>query len=227
VSNVSEVLIRHVEECDRLKKTCVIKSNSYNDYTQAWFVNESGMYGLILGSKKPEARRFKHWVTSEVLPSIRKTGMYVEPVVGIFNGDMPGLLRQFASYIERQDKQIRELKASQALQEQRFSPMIEKMEWLQNQYAERLAALEKKFEVKTPDEGYKSAVRWSRYFGIKLDHGGSISVGKYAIGLYRRHYGKEPERFTQVYYGRAQSCALYPAKDKWMVYEALKYLGYI
>lgn len=39
-------------------------------------VNESGLYSLILGSRKPEARQFKRWVTSEVLPSIRKTGSY-------------------------------------------------------------------------------------------------------------------------------------------------------
>ena len=40
------------------------------------YVNESGMYALILGSKLPQARPFKHWVTSDVLPSIRKTGSY-------------------------------------------------------------------------------------------------------------------------------------------------------
>lgn len=40
-------------------------------------INESGLYSLILGSKLPKARTFKHWVTSEVLPTIRKTGGYV------------------------------------------------------------------------------------------------------------------------------------------------------
>jgi prophage antirepressor-like protein len=40
-------------------------------------VNESGLYSLIMSSRKPEARAFKRWVTSEVLPSIRKTGMYL------------------------------------------------------------------------------------------------------------------------------------------------------
>lgn len=39
-------------------------------------VSESGMFGLVLGSRKPEARRFRRWVTGEVLPSIRKTGRY-------------------------------------------------------------------------------------------------------------------------------------------------------
>lgn len=40
------------------------------------FINESGLYALIFGSKLPNAKKFKHWVTSEVLPSIRKTGSY-------------------------------------------------------------------------------------------------------------------------------------------------------
>lgn len=42
-------------------------------------VNESGMYALILGATKAEAKRFKKWVTSEILPSIRKTGSYTVP----------------------------------------------------------------------------------------------------------------------------------------------------
>ena len=42
----------------------------------AWCVNESGLYSLILSSRKPQAKKFKKWVTSDVLPSIRKTGSY-------------------------------------------------------------------------------------------------------------------------------------------------------
>lgn len=40
-------------------------------------INESGLYSLILRSRKPEAKRFKKWITSEVLPAIRKTGGYI------------------------------------------------------------------------------------------------------------------------------------------------------
>ena len=42
-------------------------------------VSESGLFNLVLGSRKPEAKRFKRWVTHEVLPSIRKTGSYAAP----------------------------------------------------------------------------------------------------------------------------------------------------
>src|SRR5690625_2909795 len=46
---------------------------------QATFVNEDGLYDVILDSRKPEARRFRKWITSEVIPSIRKHGTYMTP----------------------------------------------------------------------------------------------------------------------------------------------------
>ena len=45
------------------------------------FVNEDGLYDVILDSRKPEARRFRKWITNEVLPSIRKYGYYIEPSI--------------------------------------------------------------------------------------------------------------------------------------------------
>jgi prophage antirepressor-like protein len=49
----------------------------------ALYVNEPGLYSLILKSRKPEAKTFKRWVTHEVLPTIRKTGGYMLPAVAI------------------------------------------------------------------------------------------------------------------------------------------------
>lgn len=46
-------------------------------------VNESGLYSLVIQSRKPAAKTFKKWVTSEVLPSIRKTGMYMTQAVAV------------------------------------------------------------------------------------------------------------------------------------------------
>ena len=48
-----------------------------NDFSDKIFINESGVYALIFGSKKPEAKAFKRWVTSEVLPTIRQVGCYI------------------------------------------------------------------------------------------------------------------------------------------------------
>jgi prophage antirepressor-like protein len=54
----------------------VILTDTPSGQQQMTIINESGLYSLILGSRKPEARKFKKWVTSEVLPAIRKTGRY-------------------------------------------------------------------------------------------------------------------------------------------------------
>ena len=64
---------RHVEEGDGTKRPTPTTSG----IQQMLFINESGLYSLILGSKLESARRFKHWVTSEELPSIRKQGGYM------------------------------------------------------------------------------------------------------------------------------------------------------
>ena len=70
--NPSKALSDHVDEEDKLNN----ESLSSLGQRGGWLVNESGLYSLILGSKLPTAKKFKHWVTSEVLPSIRKHGAY-------------------------------------------------------------------------------------------------------------------------------------------------------
>lgn len=65
----------HVDDED--KTTAPIQGGGSNYKSQAIFINESGLYALILSSKLDSAKRFKHWVTSEVLPAIRKQGGYL------------------------------------------------------------------------------------------------------------------------------------------------------
>lgn len=72
-SNSRDALITHVDEEDR--NTVAISDGKRGNPNQT-IINESGLYSLILGSKLPSAKKFKKWVTSDVLPSIRKHGMY-------------------------------------------------------------------------------------------------------------------------------------------------------
>ena len=66
------------ENVDSEDKTTFVISESGSKYkSKTTFINESGLYALILSSKLPQAKEFKRWVTSEVLPSIRKTGAYL------------------------------------------------------------------------------------------------------------------------------------------------------
>jgi prophage antirepressor-like protein len=71
-TNASKALSDHVDDDDKLNN----ESLSSLGQRGGWLINESGLYSLILSSKLPTARKFKRWVTSEVLPSIRQNGMY-------------------------------------------------------------------------------------------------------------------------------------------------------
>lgn len=73
--NGSRDINRHVSEDDRIKD--MIFDGNQNKETI--LINESGLYALIFGSKLESAKEFKHWVTSEVLPALRKTGSYEMP----------------------------------------------------------------------------------------------------------------------------------------------------
>lgn len=67
----------HVEKDDSLKRGLM---DSLGREQETIFINESGLYALIFGSKLDSAKKFKKWVTSEVLPAIRKNGSYTMPI---------------------------------------------------------------------------------------------------------------------------------------------------
>ena len=73
-SKPRNAIAMHVDEDDALKWGLI---DSKGRKQQAIVINESGLYSLILSSKLPQAKAFKRWVTSEVLPQIRKTGGYI------------------------------------------------------------------------------------------------------------------------------------------------------
>lgn len=72
-SNTRDALRKHVDDEDKGVAKCDTPSGTQ----EMTVINESGLYSLILSSKLPKAKQFKHWVTSEVLPTIRKHGGYL------------------------------------------------------------------------------------------------------------------------------------------------------
>lgn len=70
-------IANHVEDED--KTTTLIQGTGSNYKSKSVIINESGLYSLILSSNLPQAKEFKHWVTSEVLPAIHKHGAYMTP----------------------------------------------------------------------------------------------------------------------------------------------------
>ena len=74
-SNPADAVFKHVDEEDKGVAKCDTLGGTQN----LTVINESGIYSLIMGSRLPNAKKFKRWVTSEVLPQIRKTGGYNLP----------------------------------------------------------------------------------------------------------------------------------------------------
>ena len=87
--DTADALRNHCDEEDkRLVKVGEIPTLKTSNYG-AYIINESGLYSLIMGSKLPEAKRFKRWITHEVIPTIRKTGGYVNNEDTFINTYLP------------------------------------------------------------------------------------------------------------------------------------------
>lgn len=104
-ANASKALKDHVEDEDKLNND----SLSSLGQRGGWLINESGLYSLILSSKLPSAKKFKRWVTSEVLPALRKTGQYqVKELSG--SELMAKALIEAQNVLAAKDKVIEEMK---------------------------------------------------------------------------------------------------------------------
>lgn len=114
-SNSRKALIDHVDEEDK----GVTKCDTLGGKQDLIIINESGLYSLILSSKMPNAKKFKRWVTSEVLPAIRKHGLYVTDDL-IANPDLA--IAAFTALKEEREKN-KELMAAVAIGQQQIAEM--------------------------------------------------------------------------------------------------------
>ena len=109
-SNYRNAVATHVDAEDKLR-TQIEYAGQKREVT---VINESGLYSLILGSKLPTAKKFKRWVTSEVLPTIRKHGAYMTDAkaaaIVTDKGSLADLLQQAAEQLKRKDIQIEQMK---------------------------------------------------------------------------------------------------------------------
>lgn len=79
--DVNHAILDHVDEEDKVNSKTQGQNAPELGQRGSWLINESGLYSLILSSKLPNAKKFKRWVTSEVLPTLRKTGSYAKATV--------------------------------------------------------------------------------------------------------------------------------------------------
>ena len=118
-TDVCEILeIRNVSQAinrlDDDEKDTIILNEGNRGNPNAAIISESGLYSLTLGSRKPQAKEFKRWVTREILPTIRKTGKYeIAPTQPALPQSLPEALRLYAAEIEAKEALQEEIKILQ------------------------------------------------------------------------------------------------------------------
>jgi anti-repressor protein len=123
-SNTRKALIDHVDEEDK----GVTKCDTLGGIQDLTVINESGLYSLILSSKLPTAKKFKHWVTSEVLPAIRKTGLYATDE--LINN--PDLLIKMATALKAEREKAKQLETVVAIKQQQIAELKPKADYVDN-----------------------------------------------------------------------------------------------
>lgn len=160
----------HVDDED--KTSTLIQGSGSNYKSKATIINESGLYSLVLSSKLPGAKKFRRWVTGEVLPSIRKTGGYALPQ------DYPSALRALAAA----EEQRLALAAENERQKQQladFEPI--------RQYVDTILESKGALAITQIAADYDISAR--RLNQILHDEGVQRNVNGQWI-LYRKHMGK-------------------------------------
>lgn len=168
-SNTRDALARHVDSED--KADVVIHDGSQNR-TMA-VINESGLYSLILSSKLPKAKEFKHWVTSEILPTIRKHGAYMTENTLEKALTSPDFLIQLAT-------QLKEEQAQRKALEQRVEadrPKVLFAEAVETSQTSILVGdLAKLIKQNGVDIGQKRLFAWLRENGYLIKSGNSTNM---------------------------------------------------
>lgn len=117
-SNPRDAINKHVDDEDK----GVAKCDTLGGIQDLTIINESGLYSLILSSKMPNAKKFKRWITTEVLPSIRKHGVYaVDEVL-----QNPDVLIQALTELKKEREEKTKLKETVAVQNQQITEMTPK-----------------------------------------------------------------------------------------------------
>ena len=120
-TNPAKALQDHVDDEDKLNN----ESLSSLGQRGGWLINESGLYSLILRSQLPKAKQFKRWVTSEVLPSIRKHGVYaVDEVL-----KNPDILISALTELKKEREEKDRLALETAIQKQQIAEMHPKVDY--------------------------------------------------------------------------------------------------
>lgn len=189
-SNTRDALAKHVDDED--KNTVAFRDGTSGNPNQT-LINESGLYSLILSSKLPSAKKFKRWVTAEVLPSIRRNGAYMTPAsIESVLTDPDTIIRLALNLRAEQEKRkAMEAKTRRDRRSPRLSNVSAIEDMPQSIFGQRLVALRKErhltqeelgkaigrgrstysgYETEGKEPNFKTVCFLSCYFGVTTDY---------------------------------------------------------
>ena len=205
----------HVDEDD--KTTTLIQGTGSNYKSKAVIINESGVYALVFGSKLPKAKEFKHWVTSEVLPAIRKHGVYaVDEVL-----ENPDMLISALQALKEEKAKAKRLTETLAVQEQQIAELQPKAS-----YYDVVLNCKDLVSVTEIAKDYGRSAKWLNEklheLGIQFKQGGKtwLLYQKYAQKGYtstktQTYNGNDGEIHTKVH-------TYWTQKGRLFIYDKLK-----
>lgn len=179
--NGSRDINRHVDEEDRL--THQISASGQN--RDMIMINESGLYSLILSSKLPKAKEFKHWVTSEILPAVRKHGAYMTPETIEKTLNDPDFIIGLATKLKEEQERSRALAADNLRMKPKeiFADAVSVSE-----DAILIGALAKILKGNGVDIGQKRLFKWMRDEGYLIKSGRDVNAPTHRsmnLGLFK------------------------------------------
>ncbi len=212
-SDTFGALKKHVDDED--KQNC--QNDSFESNRGLTVINESGLYSLILSSKLPKAKEFKRWVTSEVLPTIRKHGVYaVDEVL-----ENPDMLISALQALKEEKEKAKRLTETLAVQEQQIAELQPKAS-----YYDVVLNCKDLVSVTEIAKDYGKSAKWLNEklheLGIQFKQGGKIWLlyQKYAEKGYtstktQTYNGNDREIHTKVH-------TYWTQKGRLFIYDKLK-----
>jgi len=165
-----------------------------NLHPQTFFINESGLYSLMFGSKLESAKKFKRWVTKEVLPSIRETGSYsVKKEVDYNQLKLREI--QYKEYLILME-QGNCAKLKQAYQDRLYNEISGGKSSTETEYSRDIVTIVKEEFNKTVDFSVAS------------------SIGKHIVKQYRLKYDKDPEKYMKFVNGNNRPVFCYTKEEE-------------
>lgn len=170
--SITRALQRHTEPGERAKRPL---TDSIGRVQQSWYVNESGLGALVLSSRLPEARRFRHYVTSVILPAVRKYGAHIEPQTLTAVQEDPEALSALIKSLALESERRKGLEAMLKDKEQQLDAAQKSLKTAGNRAARQRAKLRR--------------LRPQARFARQVLHSGEGSIHVYAMARLLRSAG--------------------------------------